>query len=129
MQFQLWRIGKVTHFTVDTGADIALACQVFQRFSVLAFTLFNDWGQQHQALVLWLRQYVIHHLADGLCGQRHIMIRAARLAHAGKQQTQIVMNFGNGTDRGTRVMRRGFLLDGDSRRQPFDMVDVRLFHQ
>ncbi len=26
-------------------------------------------------------------------------------------------------------MRGGFLLDGDRRRQPFDVVDVRFFHQ
>ncbi|SAD85064.1 Uncharacterised protein [Enterobacter cloacae] len=39
------------------------------------------------------------------------------------------MDFGNGTDRGSRVMRRGFLLNGDSRRQPFNVVDIRFFHQ
>ena len=129
LQFQLGRVGQVTHFAVNTGADIALACQVLQRFGVFALTLFNDWRQQHQAFAFRLRQHVIHHLAHGLCRQRDVVVRAARLTHAGIQQTQVVMNFSNGTDRGARVMRRGLLLDRDSRRQPFNVVDIRFFHQ
>ena len=83
LQFQLWWIGQIADFAVDAGADIALACQVLQRFGVLALTFFNDRGQQHQALAFWLRQYVIDHLADGLRRQRHVVIWAARLAYAG----------------------------------------------
>ena len=54
LQLELGRIGKVTHFAVDTGADIALACQVLQRFGVFAFALFNDWRKQHQTLAFRL---------------------------------------------------------------------------
>ena len=111
LQLKLGRIGKVTDFTVDTGADIALACQVFQRFGVLAFTLFNHRRQQHQTLTFRLRQDVIHHLAYGLRCQGNVVIRTARLANAGKQQTQIVVNFGNCTYRGSRVMGRRFLFN------------------
>ena len=99
LQLQLGWIGQVTHFAVDTGADIALACQIFQRFGVFALTLFDDWRKEHQAFAFRLRQHVIDHLAHGLRRQRDVVVRAARLAHAGIQQTQVVMNFGNGTDR------------------------------
>jgi len=34
--------------------------------------------------------------------QRNVVIRAARLADAGEQQTQVVMDLGNGADGGTR---------------------------
>ncbi|MNN63146.1 hypothetical protein D3C81_1785040 [compost metagenome] len=54
LQLQLWRIGQVTHFTVNTGADITLACQILQRFRVFAFALFDDRCQQHQALAFRL---------------------------------------------------------------------------
>jgi len=38
------------------------------------------------------------------------------------------MDFGNGADRGTRVVRGGFLLNRNGRRQTFDMIQIRLFH-
>ena len=111
LQLKLGRIGKVTHFAVDTGADIALARQVFQRFGVLAFTLLNYRCQQHQTFAFRLGQDVVHHLANGLGCQGNVVIRTARLANAGKQQTQIVVNFGNCTYRGSRVMGRRFLFN------------------
>lgn len=129
LQLQLRRIGQIAHFTVDARADIALGGQVFQRFGVLALAVFHYWRQQHQALAFRLAQHVIDHLADGLRRQRHMVIRAARLADAGEQQAQVVVDLGDGADRGPRVVRGGFLLDGDRRRQTFNMVDVRLFHQ
>ncbi|CVG16775.1 Uncharacterised protein [Serratia marcescens] len=116
LQLQLRRIGQIAHFTVDARADIALGGQVFQRFGVLALAVFHHRRQQHQALAFRLAQHVIDHLADGLRRQRHMVIRAARLADAGEQQAQVVVDFGDGADRGSRVVRGGFLLDGDRRR-------------
>jgi len=40
-----------------------------------------------------------------------------------------IMNFSDGADGRTRVMRRRLLFNGNGRRQPFDMIDVRFFHQ
>ncbi|MNT54877.1 hypothetical protein D3C72_1920700 [compost metagenome] len=99
LQFKFWWIRQIAHFTVDTGADVTLACQVLQRFRVLTFSVFNDRSQQHQAFALWLCQHVIHHLADGLRRQRHVMVRAARFTDPGKQQAQVVVNFSNSADR------------------------------
>ena len=129
LQFQFRRIGKIADFAINTSTDVTLACQIFQRFGVFAFALFNDWREQHQAFTFRLRQHVIHHLADGLRRQRYIVVRAARLTDAGEQQTQIVVDFGDCPHRRTRVMRRRFLLNRDGRRKPLNMIDVRLFHQ
>jgi hypothetical protein len=52
-----------------------------------------------------------------------------RRAGAGVQQAQVVVDFGDGADGGARVVAGGLLLDGDGGRQPFDQVDIRLFHQ
>ena len=60
--------------------------------------------QQHQLAAFWLSQHLIHHLADGLGGERYGMGGAARLTHPGKQQAQMVINFGDGADGRTRVM-------------------------
>lgn len=99
LQLQLRRIGEIADLAVDPRADVALPGEVFQRFVMLAFALFNDRRQQHQALAFWLGEHVIDHLAHGLRRQRNVVIRAARLADARVQQTQVVVNFGNGAYR------------------------------
>ena len=96
---------------------------------MLALTLFNNRRQQHQALTFRLREHVIDHLADGLRGQRDVVVRTTRFADAGVQQSQIVVDFSNGAYRRTRVVGGRFLFDRNRRRQPFDMIDVRFLHQ
>jgi hypothetical protein len=44
------------------------------------------------------------------------------------KEPHIVVDLGDRADRGARVPRGGLLLDGDRRRQAFDVVDVRLLH-
>jgi len=104
LQLQFWRIGQIADFTVDTCTDIALGGQIFQRFGMLALAVFYHRCQQHQAFAFRLVEHVVHHLADGLRRQRHMVLRAARFADAGKQQAQVIVDLGDGTDRRTRVM-------------------------
>src|SRR5205814_68889 len=49
-------------------------------------------------------------------------------ADAGVEQSQVVVDLGDGADRRARVPRRRLLVDGDRRRQPFDEVDIGLIH-
>ena len=113
---------------IDACTHKALGAQFIKQRQVFAFAFAHDRGQQHQLGALGHRQHLVDHLADGLRCQRQVMVRAARLADAGKQQAQVVVNFGNGAHGRTRVVRGGFLLDGNRRRQAFDMVDIGLFH-
>jgi hypothetical protein len=57
------------------------------------------------------------------------VFRAVRRAGAGVEQAQVVVDFGDGADGRARVVAGGLLLDRDRRREAFDQVDVRLFHQ
>jgi hypothetical protein len=57
------------------------------------------------------------------------MIDAVRIADAREQQAQVVVDLGDRADGRARVVRRRLLLDRDRRRQPFDQIDVGLFHQ
>ncbi len=70
----------------------------------------------------------IDHLTHRLGGQIDVVIRAARGAGPGVQQPQVVVDFGDRAHRGTGVVRGGFLLDRNGRRQSLDGVDVRLLH-
>ena len=56
-------------------------------------------------------------------------IRAVRPADPGKEQPEVVGDFGDGADGRARVFRDRFLLNGNRRRQPRDVLDIRLVHQ
>ena len=56
------------------------------------------------------------------------MIRTARFTDACIEQAQVIVDFSDGANGGARIVRGGFLFDGNGRRQPLDMIDVRLFH-
>lgn len=129
MQLEFRRIRQIADLPVDTRTDIALRRQIFQRFAVLPLALFHDGRQEHQPFAFRLRQHIIHHLANGLRRQRNIMVRAARFADAGVQKTQIIVDFGDRAHRRARIMGRGFLLNRNGGRQPFDMIHIRFFHQ
>lgn len=129
LQLQGRGIREIAHLPVDAGTDITLGRQVFQQLDVLPFAIAHHGGQQHQLGAFRLGQHLVHHLADGLGGERDAVGRAARLANPGKQQTQIVINFGDGADRGARVVGSGLLFDGDGRGEPLNVVHVRLLHQ
>ncbi len=51
-----------------------------------------------------------------------------RLADAREEQSQVVVDLGDGADRRARVARGRLLVDGDGRGQTLDEVDVRLVH-
>ena len=129
VQLQRGRVRQVAHLTVDAGTDVTLGRQVFQQLGVLPLAIAHHRGQQHQLAPLRLGQHLIHHLADSLGGEWNGVGRAARLTDPGKQQTQVVVDFGDGADGRARVVGGGLLLDGDGGRKPLDMVDVRLLHQ
>ena len=71
---------------------------------------------------------MIDHLRHGLRLQRQMMLRAVRCTSAGKKQAQVVMNFGDGADRGARVVTGGLLFNGNSGRQTLDQINIRFFH-
>ena len=95
---------------------------------MFAFTIFNHWRQQHQLSALGQCQYLIHHLTDGLGIERLTMFRTARFTSTGKQQAQIIVYFGNRAYGRARIMRGRLLFNRNSRRQPFNVVDIGFFH-
>ncbi|MNG07291.1 hypothetical protein D3C84_905840 [compost metagenome] len=115
VQLQRGRIGEIAHLAIDAGADIALRRQILQQLAVLTLAIPYHGCQQHQLAALGLGQHLIHHLADGLGGERDGVGRAAGFTDPGKQQAQVVVDFGDGADGRARVVGGGLLLDGDGR--------------
>ncbi|MDT4798782.1 hypothetical protein FQZ97_314200 [compost metagenome] len=125
---QLGQFIQLVQFAVHAGAHEALGAQFLEHGQVFALALAHHWGQQHQFAAFGQGQYLVDHLADGLGFQRHIVVRAARRADAGIEQAQVVVDLGDGADRGAGVVGGGLLLDGNRRRQAFDGIHIGLFH-
>ena len=113
---------------VDAGADEAAGNQLGEHVLVLALALADHRREHHDAFAFRQAQHLVHHLAHGLRGEWQAVLGAARLADAGEQQAQVVVDLGDGAHRGARIVRGGLLLDGNGRREPFDVVHIRLFH-
>ena len=72
----------------------------------------------------------VDHLRNRLCGQGFgRVIRAMGRPDPRIQQAQVVMNFGDGADRGARIVTGRFLLNRNRGRQAFDQIDIGFFHQ
>ena len=119
---------QLVNLAIDPHADETLGAQLIKDCQVFAFAFADHRGQQHQLAAFGQGQHLVDHLADGLRFQWQIMVRAAWNTGAGVEQAQVVVDLGDGAHGGARVVRGGFLLDGDGRRQPFDGVDIGLFH-
>ena len=81
----------------------------------LALALARHWRQDHQPRVFGQGQHGVDHLAHALRLQRQVVVRAVRRTGAGKQQAQVVVDFGHGADGGARIVRGRFLLDRNRR--------------
>ena len=74
----------------------------------------------------------LHDLIDDLIARLRAHLAAAtvavRLADARVEQPQIVVDLGDRPDGRARIARGRLLVDRDRRREPLDVVDVRLLH-
>ena len=113
---------------IDAGANKARGPQFLEHVQVLPLAFAHHRCQEHQLAALRQRQHRVHHLADRLGLQVAAVVRAARFSHPGKQQSQVIVDFGDRADGGAGVVRGGLLLDRDRRGQTLNVVHVRLFH-
>ena len=119
---------QLVDVAVNARADEALLLHILQQFGVLALAPLHQRRNQHPFAAFRECHDVVHHLADGLRVQLDAVVGAARDADAGKEQAQVVVDFGDGADGGARVVRGRFLLNGNGGREAFDVVHIRLVH-
>ncbi len=113
---------------VDARTHETLCAQLIEHLQMFALALANDRREQHETLFRIQRERRIDHLAHGLRLQRNVMIRTARRSHAREQQTQVIVDFGDGADGRARIVRGRFLFDRNRRTQAFDVIHIGLFH-
>ena len=125
---EIRQIVQFAHHSIHPGAHKAGAAQLFEYVQVLSLALANKRREQHQATAPGQGQHAVHHLADGLRLEAPMVCGAVRFADPGEEQAQVVVNLRNGAHGGARVVRGGFLFDGNRRRQTFDVIDIRFLH-
>ena len=132
---QLWQIIRfvdacLVRATLNPEAHKTLRLHLFKQIQMLTFAVRDYRRQNHQLGFFRHRQHGVYHLRDRLRCQRIFrMVRAVRRTHAGVQQTQIIVDFRDCADGRTRVVRGRFLFNRNRRRQTFDQIHIRFFHQ
>ena len=94
----------------------------------MAFLPLDDRREDLRARAVGQRFDFIDDLLGALGDDFLAADRAVRDADAGVQQAQIVVNLGHGADGRARVVADALLVNRDRRTEPFDLVDVGLFH-
>ena len=120
---------EFVHLAVDAHAHEALRAQFGKQIGVFALAADDQRRQDHQLGVFGQGQGGVDHLRDRLRGQRDAVFGALRVADAGIQQAQVIVDLGHRAHGRARVVAGRLLFDGDGRRQALDQVDVGLFHQ
>jgi hypothetical protein len=119
---------------VDAHADEALGAELHEELELLALAIDDDRREDHELRILICvtpkGERRVDHLRDRHRGEALLgMVGTIGIANARVQEPQVIMDLGDRAYRRARVVRRRLLLDRDRRRQTFDQVDVRLFHE
>ena len=119
---------ETNDLTVDAHTGKALGAQVLEKLRVLTFAAAHDRCQHQRLAALSGLGNLVGDLVGRLTLDNASTLRAVRCADAGIQKSQVVIDFCHRTHSGAGVFRRRLLVDGDSRGQTLDAVDVRLVH-
>ena len=125
---ELRRLVEFHHGAVDARAHESRSLQFVDQLRVLSLALRDGGRKHHHRRALGVLEHGVDHLTHGLGGQVDLMIGAAGRPRARIQEADVIVDLGDRAHGRARVVRGGFLLDGNGRGQPFDRIDVRLLH-
>ena len=120
---------ELAHLAVDLDAREAVGAQLLEELAVLALAAAHERREHAEARALGelagagRRSAATVWPAIGAAA-----VRAVRVADAGVEQAQVVVDLGDRADGRARVARGRLLVDGDRRREALDGVDVGLVH-
>ena len=121
-------VGQLCHLAVDERAGVAVGAQQLDHVHELALAALDHGRENLESSALRVAEQRVDDLLRGLGGDGLAAFRAVRDAGAGEEQSQVIVDFGDGADGRTRVAVGGLLVDGDGRAQALDEVNVGLVH-
>ncbi len=102
--------------------------EVLQDFLMLPLLPFDNGREQFEPASGRQSEQTIHYLVHRLFFDGLPAMGTMWFPHPGKEQAQVIIDFGHRPHRGTGIIGGGFLVNGNGRRKPFDMVNIRLVH-
>lgn len=116
------------HFSAHVEARESLLKIDAELLTQRASRLAVDWRENGEACAIAISQGRIDHVFGRVA--LHFFATDGRdgVADTGKEQSQIVVDFGGGAHRGTRIAAADFLFDGDGGREALDIVALWLVH-
>ena len=113
---------------VDLEALKTLLLELGDLLAVLALAAAHHGREEVEPRLLRQRQHPVDHLAHRLALDRQAGGGRVGDADPRPEQAHVVVDLRHRADGGARVLGGRLLLDGDRRREPVDLVDVRLAH-
>jgi len=118
----------VAHAAIDPHTHESGLAHVLKDRLVMPLAVLDQRRQHLEAGAGRHPQHCVDDLVGRLFGNRPAALGTVGHADAGVQEPQVVIDLGDSADGRARVVRRSPLVDGDGRREPLDLVHVRLFH-
>ena len=127
--FEFWYIAvEVDNFAVYSGPYESVLADFIDGIAVFTLCAGGDRGEDHQSSAFRDSGDLLTYFLSGLGSEFASAFWAVRGAGVGVQQSQIVINFGNGGYGGTWRRAGGALFDSDCRGESFDMPYFRFLH-
>ncbi len=114
-QVEAERLVERLHLTIDPHAGKTFFFKPLEELFVFTFAPTNERCDHKRALLGKVFQQPVDDFRRRLFFDDAPADRAVRRSGAGEEQPQVVVNFGNGSDRRTGVVTRRFLVDADRR--------------
>ena len=108
-------LGKFVHIAVDSGTYVTVLSGTLQNLGMLALLPPDDRRKELDFCALGQLHNLVRHFVHGLSFDYLAAVRAVRNTDSRIEQTEVIVNLRHGSDRGTRVAVRGFLVDADGR--------------
>src|SRR5579859_1486093 len=103
-------------FAIHADADVAILRKLLHFLAIKAFAATHDGSENHDAIIGLAKVAIEDGLDDlvaGLASDGLTAIGTMGNADGAVNDAEIIVNFGDGADGGTRGARSGFLLDGN----------------
>ncbi len=126
---ELRRLRQLHLLSVHQRAYEALLSGRLEEIAKLAFPPAHERREHLDTRVGGPAEYGVGYLTGALALDRPAALRAVRKPRTGVEEPEIVVDLGDRSDRGARVVAGRLLLDRDGRREPLDGVDIGLLHE
>ena len=127
-ELQVCATGQLVRNAVDAHPRVALARHLVEEGLVLPLAAAHERGQDGKARAIGQVEHAVDDLLRALPADRLAAVRAVRLADAGIEEPQVVVDLGDGSHRRAGIARGRLLIDRYRRREPLDEIDVGLVH-